>query len=149
MREDIAPVRFFIGSDVVAQELVNGVVAIRAFDIRLERQIQNIRVLAELPQVRFLPGEAHTMDARLLSCAHTDRLPICHKANRVGLCVLERNPCDDHIADRFGWKVTAFGHDVRKVCRGYQVFMTVLFKGDAKDVACFERMRVRKPGRFE
>ena len=51
---------------LVADVDVDRVVAVRAADVRLERQVQHLLVLAEVPDVRLVARKARAVDAALL-----------------------------------------------------------------------------------
>ena len=61
--EDVAPVGFFGFGHIGLQELVDGVVAVGAFDAFLEGQVEYFGALAQVPQVGLGACQAHTMDA--------------------------------------------------------------------------------------
>src|SRR5687768_11429894 len=50
LREDFSPISLFIERDIIAQKLINGIIAVGATDASLEGQIQNRGMLAQPPQ---------------------------------------------------------------------------------------------------
>src|SRR6266487_4656788 len=99
MHENICPILFLCVGDIRLQELINGIIAVRAFDSFFERQRQNGWMLSQPPQVRFGTSETRTMYARLLPRADANSLPIDYITNRVGLSELKRDPCNEHVTD--------------------------------------------------
>ena len=77
---------------------VDGVVAVRAADFRLERQVEDLRALAQEPVVGLRAGKARAVDAALLAGADADGLAILRVADGVGLRVLERDQGNQQIA---------------------------------------------------
>ena len=70
---------------------IDGVVAVRAADFRLERQIEDLRALAQEPVVGLRASEARAVDAALLAGADADGLAVLRVADGVGLRVLQRD----------------------------------------------------------
>ena len=74
---------------IVRDVHVDGVVPVGAADIRPERQSQNLRMLAEMPDVRLVPSQAGAMDAALLTSAHPDGLAVLGVADGIRLGVFQ------------------------------------------------------------
>ena len=77
---------------------VDGVVAVGATNAVNEREVHNLRVLTQPPDVGLVASQACAVDTALLSCADADSLSVFDIAHRVRLSVLQRNERDDKVA---------------------------------------------------
>src|SRR5512138_1426144 len=93
-------------------------------------------MLTQTPKVCFGTGEARTMDARLLSRADADRLTIDHIAHGVGLCELQRDPGDKHIAYSRFWKILTLRNNSCKIFSSHWAIVATLFHAHAEDLSC-------------
>ena len=81
------------------------------------------------------------MNARLLACSHADGLSIRNETDRIGLGVLERNPCDGEVANgRFG-QIFFSCDDIGEIYGRDEAVMPMLFKKVQKTNELFNIMR--------
>ena len=111
--EDALPViRLEEVAPLAADVDVDGVVAVRAAHIILEREAEDLRALAQEPAVRLVAREARAVDAALLAGADADGLAVVGVADGVALRVLERDGRDEEVALRGFRQVMVLRHDV-------------------------------------
>lgn len=78
---------------LTGDEEVDCVGFIRSFRTFLERQGEDSRVMSEPPDIRLVSCQSCTVDAGLLAGAEANDGPIECVADRIGLCILERQGC--------------------------------------------------------
>ena len=121
---------------------IDGVVAVWAADFRLERQIEDLRALAQEPVVGLRASEARAVDAALLAGADADGLAVLRVADGVGLRVLERDQGDQEVALCALWQVVVLRHDVLEAVFRDGDVVALLLKGDAEDLLALELFRL-------
>ena len=120
---------------VVADVDVNGVVTVGTADFLHPRQIQYLRVLAQVPDVGLVACQAGAVDAALLSGADADGLPVLDVADGIGLRVFQRNEGNHQVTLGLGWKIFVLRGDVGEEVVAVQLdFVAPLLEGDAEDV---------------
>ena len=85
-----------------------------------------------MPQIGFAARKAGAMDARLLSRAHADRLPVRRKTHGIGLRIFEGDEGDDQIDRLFFGKVFILRHDIGKQRTIDLEFVSPLFERHAE-----------------
>src|SRR5579883_511962 len=93
----LLPCLLFGWRQIITQVTINCVSPVRSLHSWSPGQVQDGRVLAQIPVLGLCRSQAHAMDARLLACSIADALPIKGHTNRVGLYVFERDQRDKHI----------------------------------------------------
>ena len=73
---------------------INSVISIRAADICFEGQSQDLRALAQIPDIGFVTGKARAMDTGLLSGTDADGLAVFGIADGIRLGVFQCNEGD-------------------------------------------------------
>ena len=81
------------------------------------------------------------MNTGLLSCADTDCLSVFDKADRIGLCVLQRDQRNFQIADRLCRQFPVLCYDVGKQFIVDRKFLTSLLECDAVNLLALKRCR--------
>ena len=88
---------------VIGDVYVDSVVSVGATYAVKEWERENFRMLAEMPDVRFVSRKTCAVYSRLLTCADADCLSVYCVANGVGLRIFERYKRDYKISySRFG-----------------------------------------------
>ena len=136
LREELLP--HAVGQHVVvvvADVDIYGIVAVGTADFLHPRQVQYLRVLAQVPDVGLIACQTGAVDAALLSGADADGLPVLDVADGIGLRVLQRDECNHQVAPRLGGEVLVLRGDVGEEVVAVQLdFVAPLLEGDAEDV---------------
>ena len=107
---------------LLAEVYVDGVVAVGAADARLERQVENLRALAQPPFIGLVAGETCAVDTALLTGTDADSLSVLDIADAVALCIFQ---CDEGYL---------------QVVRVVEIaVVAALLKGDAEDLLVLDR----------
>ena len=81
------------------------------------------------------------MDPGLLSCPDTDGLSILYIADRVGLCIFQRDHGNGQVNLGCIWQILILRHDIIKEILADMQFVSALFKVDAIYLLAFQRGR--------
>ena len=98
-------------------------------------------MLTQSPQVRFGASETGTMHTGLLPRADANGLSTHDVTNGIGLCELERDPCDEHVSHGGFRQVFLLCHNVRKVSTSHWAVVATLFHTYAKDLTSLGQLR--------
>ena len=118
---------------------VDGVVAVGAADVIHKLQPQYLGMLTQIPVVGLLAGKAGAVDTALLARTHSDSLSILDVTDRVGLCIFERDECNDHVDLRLFRQRMLFCDDMGKQRFIDLKVVPALMESDAKDILVFLR----------
>ncbi len=121
---------------------VNGVVAVRAANALLKRQIQHLLVLAQIPDIRLVARKTRAVDAALLAGADADGLTVLRIADGVRLRVFQRDEGEHQIKLCVLRNLFAFRH---KICQHVRVdfqLVSALLERDAENILVLNRLRL-------
>ena len=126
---------------VTRRVYVDGVVAVGAAHIVLEREGEHLRALAQLPDIRLVSRQTRAVDARLLSRADPDRLSVDGVADRVGLGVFQCDEREQEVAAGLGGDVLVRRRAVAQTVLCDRHFVALLLEGHAVHVLALQRGR--------
>ena len=127
---------------LVADVDIDGIVAVRAAHLLLERQIQHLRALAQEPAVRLAAREARAVDAALLARADADGLPVIRIADRIRLRVFQRDERDEQVALRRARQLLRLRRDVLQAVLRDGHIVALLRERHAEDLLRLDRGRL-------
>ena len=120
---------------------VDGIVAVRALNIRAERQIQNLRALSQPPVVRLGSGKPGAVDAGLLAGSDADGLAVLDEAYRIRLGILQSDQGNLDIPDCFRAQVLILCDNISKESVVDYQILTALLKGHAEHLLALQLRR--------
>ena len=121
---------------------VNGVVAVGTGDGVNEIEPEHLRMLAQMPDVRFVARKARAVNTRLLPRAHTDGLTVFCIADGVRLRVFERDERNHEVTLGAVGQVFVFRNNVLKRAFVDLQRVAALLKGDAEHVLVLDGRRL-------
>ncbi len=112
---------------------IDGIVAVGASDILLERQLEHFGALSHPPFIGLASCQSGAVDAALLTRSDTDSLPVFHIAHTVALCVFQCDERDFQVAQCLGSERFVLCGDIFEECGVVEIHLVAtLFKGHPK-----------------
>ena len=126
---------------LLAEVYVDGVVAVGAADARLERQVENLRALAQPPFIGLVAGETCAVDTALLSGTDADGLSVLDIADTVALCIFQCDEGNLQVADSLRSEVLVLCRNLFEEFRVVEIaVVAALLKGDTEDLLVLYRL---------